>query len=103
MRFPPQVELISFRIAQALCNNALKHSKASQITLELDLRNSVLLMTVTDNGQGFDIQIVRADPGKGLGLKNIESRLAIINARILYDVGIGKGSTFLIESNLENL
>ncbi|MFN8357440.1 MAG: sensor histidine kinase [Spirosomataceae bacterium] len=95
-RFDTKIELAIFRIAQELVNNSLKHSGATEIELSLMKQPSRLLLTVQDNGQGFDLQDTQ-QPNTGLGLKNIESRLSVISGRAVYDVAKGKGSYTIIE------
>ena len=55
-----------------------------------------------DNGIGFDIQEVKTNPSKGIGIRNIESRLSVVNGRVVFDVAKGKGSSILIDVNLSN-
>jgi hypothetical protein len=59
-------------IKEAL-NNAVKHSGASELCFQLEVRNSRLLVAVQDNGQGFDTAAVR--PGRN-GLSNMARRLS---------------------------
>ena len=64
-------------------NNALKHSKASLITIDIEL-NHRLKITIADKGVGIDLQNLRQF---GNGLKNIGRRMESI------------GGTFKIENN----
>ncbi len=77
-RFKPTIELAFYRIAQELFSNAIKHSKASVIHLTLTNEPGWLVMEFKDNGTGFDIDKVR----HGFGLKNLESRVQLINGEI---------------------
>ncbi len=75
------LELMFFRIAQELVNNAIKHANATQIQLVLNCTGEVIQLSVVDNGQGFDLNTIRGDYRRGLGLRNIESRLSVVNGQ----------------------
>jgi signal transduction histidine kinase len=95
-RFKPATEVMLYRITQELVNNSLKHANASQITLRLQLQSDRLVLTYTDNGQGFDHEKIR-QKSTGLGLGSIESRVAILKGRTLWQTHPGHGMTILID------
>lgn len=75
-----QVAISTFRIAQELLNNAIKHGQPDTITLTLTLQDDNLLqLTVQDDGLGFNLSEVEH---QGIGLLNIQSRLSITRGRI---------------------
>ena len=74
----PEVELAFYRIAQELFGNAIKHAEASSIHVTLTEDNGWLVMEFKDNGKGFDLENVK----HGFGLKNLESRVQLINGDI---------------------
>jgi len=78
IRFKPDIELAFYRIAQELFSNAIKHSAATVIHLTLTNESGWLIMEFKDNGKGFDISHVK----HGYGLKNLESRVHLINGEI---------------------
>ena len=77
-RFPSEIEVTLYRIAQELFGNAVKHSGATAIQLVLSKENHSLTMSFSDNGVGFDMDNVK----HGFGLKNLESRAQFINGKI---------------------
>lgn len=79
----PKKELILFRIVQEILNNAIKHSGAGLLHIDLDYTPTGLLLTVTDNGKGFDAEAVKADPQRGIGLRNMENRASLIGGSLL--------------------
>lgn len=83
-RQSPKTELALFRIVQELINNAIKHANASQIKIEIYSSAGKIQLVVEDNGNGFDAESMRKSRAAGLGLKNIESRLSIINGTADY-------------------
>ncbi|RYU96809.1 sensor histidine kinase [Emticicia agri] len=96
-RFDKKIELTIYRIAQELVNNALKHAEAQEITLKLSAQARKLLFIFTDNGKGFDLEAVKKDPKSGLGLRNIESRLSVVNGTFTFKTSIGQGTHTKIE------
>ena len=93
--FDKKIELALYRTAQELVNNALKHAKASVISIQLQVRNNNLVLQVSDNGIGFDLAEINK-PDRGIGIKNIESRISVIKGKIKFDVQKGRGSSFEI-------
>ena len=93
--FDKKIELALYRTAQELVNNALKHAKASVISIQLQVRNNNLVLQVSDNGIGFDLAETNK-PDRGIGIKNIESRISVIKGKIKFDVQKGRGSSFEI-------
>src|SRR3954471_17646371 len=86
-RLKPEKELIVFRIIQELVNNILKHSNSSFIHLTQNLNGSNLYIRMHHDGRG----ITQADFEKlnksnvGLGLKNIQSRLKLVQGQIYFE------------------
>lgn len=85
-----------YRIAQEALQNALKHSRAERITLELDLAESGGTLTVTDDGGGFDL----ADPvvrSRHLGLTVMQERARTIGGRLELRSRPGDGTMVRVE------
>ncbi|MEA5138471.1 sensor histidine kinase [Arcicella rigui] len=99
-RYDSKVELALYRTAQELVNNALKHAEASQIKIILLENKAELLLQVIDDGKGFDLNEVN-QPSRGIGIRNIESRISLIKGQVKFDVEIGKGSNFIISVPLK--
>ncbi len=78
IRLKPEIELAFYRIAQELFSNAIKHSEATVINLTITKDAGWLVMEFKDNGKGFDMSDVR----HGFGLKNLESRVQLINGEV---------------------
>nr|WP_315224063.1 histidine kinase [uncultured Flavobacterium sp.] len=85
-----------FRILQELMNNSLRHGKATEIRIYFKDINGIATCNYEDNGIGFDDTKV-ADY-KGLGMKNIDSRVSFLNGTIKIssqiDHGIAVSFTF---------
>lgn len=98
---PPRLSkntgLMLYRITQELVNNSLKHANASQISLTFKAQDQALNLVYTDNGQGFDYE----QGGRGLGIGNIESRVAMLEGKITWQSGPGRGTKAIIDVPLK--
>lgn len=78
VRVPPPVELACFRILQEALNNVQQHAGASEVQVALRQAAAELVLTVRDDGNGFDRNAVgediRHDEGGGLGLFGMQIR-----------------------------
>ena len=99
----PQKELMIFRVAQELLNNAIKHAEAANIHVTLEF-NSALRLTVEDDGVGFDVGAHKNDKpfAKGLGLFNIENRARLIGADVNFQKALPKGAKITLTLPLEH-
>jgi signal transduction histidine kinase len=78
-----------FRILQELMNNSLRHGKASEIWISFNNIANVPTCNYEDNGIGFDSK--NAENQKGLGMKNIDSRISFLNGEIKINSEVNKG------------
>lgn len=74
-RLDGKLELMLYRSAFELVNNALKHSGATQINVQIIQQVERISLTVQDNGKGFD----PINTSKGTGLNNISNRVTSAN------------------------
>ncbi len=77
--FSEEVKLNIFRIIQELLSNMLKHSGASMASVTLDYTRKELFIIAEDNGVGME---AKHNGKPGIGLKNIESRVKILNGSL---------------------
>lgn len=89
-----------YRIIQELLQNVLKHSKASELIIQLFSREEVFVLMVEDNGVGFDVLDKKTG---GIGLENVKYRVVSMQGLLNVDSFKGKGSTITIEIPLENV
>ncbi len=90
-------EVVLYRIAQELINNAIKHAQANNILVQVICDDKRINLTVEDDGIGY-----QKDALGGIGLKNIESRTQFINATFDVHSQLGAGTTCQVEVNLTN-
>lgn len=94
-RFSSRIEIGLFRIAQELINNVIKHSEASQVSVQLFQNKEQLIMMVEDNGKGF-----QGDSTEGHGLLNIQSRLNTISGEVNYEASTEQGTLVTVRVDL---
>lgn len=85
-RLDSHKELHVYRIVQELTNNVLKHSNASFIVLRLTMSSDELIVTMQHDGEGLNNDQFNTllNESKGIGLKNISSRVQFINGKITF-------------------
>jgi signal transduction histidine kinase len=88
-------EVAVFRIVQELVNNALKHSEAQQINVQIIVEDNRINLVVQDNGKGFDPALI--DKTKTTGLSNIFSRIESLNGQMDLLSQPGKGTEIHVE------
>ena len=89
-------EIIIFRMLQEFFSNTIKHSKATELAVEMDYVRNKLYIKAKDNGKGFEVGNV---PENGIGLSNMKKRGALINAEVSINSEINKGTTLIIAIN----
>ena len=85
--------LTIYRCFQELSTNILKHAKASSVNVQLNLLSGEVELMMEDDGLGFDSVTVPY----GLGIKNIQSRIALYDGELRIDSTPGKGTTSIIK------
>jgi PAS domain S-box-containing protein len=85
-------KLTIFRIIQEALNNAIKHAKASKVSIKILYNATLVEVVIEDNGIGFNLQKVK----KGAGLKNIQNRIYLINGSHNIESAPSKGSKIII-------
>ena len=93
--FPAPVEEALYWIVQESLNNTLKHAQANQVSIHFYLRDSFVLLNITDNGTGFDFS--ESTRNSGLGLKTMQERAAEINSVLKIHSTPAEGTTISIQ------
>lgn len=96
---PLAQELALYRICQELISNALKHAQgATQLIITLQQRDSMLLLAVEDDGCGFMLPSPgEAVASSGVGLRSIDVRVQMLQARLRQQSVVGQGTRMMVE------
>lgn len=94
-RFPPDIENACFRVAQEALTNAIRHSRAQKVVIELRQTEKDLQLTIFDDGHGFDVQsaLKQAKMGSSFGLLGMQERIFLTGGTIKIESTPGKGTT----------
>jgi signal transduction histidine kinase len=92
----PEIEEGLYRVAVEALNNTLRHSFAKRVTVRLFQNERDVVLSVQDDGIGFDPVAVR-ERGGGLGLRGMEERVARMGARFVLKSAPGKGTEVRVE------
>lgn len=101
-RLSESVEAGLYRITQEAIHNAVKYSKATLITIQLFKNEDFIELIITDNGQGFDLPVIRKTLG-GSGLKNMQARAELLNGSFKIQSKIGKGTRIKVSIPVESV
>ena len=77
----PEDQIVLFRIIQEGISNAIKHANAANIFISISQPDKELYITITDDGQGFDINTVT----KGIGLTSMIIRATSLSGTIQWN------------------
>ncbi len=93
-RFPPEVEVTLFRVAQGLIGNILEHSEAKNASIKLECNASECVLRIEDDGVGFDVsELTRVDPsGRGAGVFTMKERVSLVGGHCRIESRPGRGT-----------
>lgn len=93
-RFPPEVEVTLYRVAQGTIGNVLKHSEARNTHIVLECNASECMLQVEDDGKGFDARkLTKVDPGgRGAGLFTMKERVKLVGGYCRVESQPGRGT-----------
>jgi PAS domain S-box-containing protein len=77
-RFPLEIEVNLYRIIQEALTNVAKHAQATEVSIFLSQKDSTTILSVKDNGKGFDANTVLSSPQRGMGIFNMKERVSLL-------------------------
>ncbi len=97
-RYDENIEVVLYRVTCELINNTLKHANAKNIEIVLTHQPKCIIISYSDDGVGFDVNEVIYDNTnpKGMGYKNIISRINTIKGKIDIESNRETGTKILI-------
>lgn len=94
-RLEPYQEVMLFRGIQELLYNAVRHSQAASVKVQMDVGETLIKVTVDDDGKGFDVE--QLDGKGGMGLKVISDRVEMMGGLIETESVVGQGTRVTFE------
>ncbi|NME72324.1 PAS domain-containing sensor histidine kinase [Flammeovirga aprica] len=97
IRLKLSIEMTLYRITQEAINNVMKYANAEKCTIQLLKHSDVLLLTIDDNGQGFD----HVETHKTFGINSMRTRAESLGAYFEINSQKGRGTQILVELPLK--
>lgn len=92
-RLPSVWETAIYRVVQEAITNTAKYAGAEHATVRLESDDEGILVTIEDDGRGFDVAATMADRHRGLGLFGMQERAVLAGGRIEVASVAGRGTT----------
>ena len=91
------MRLALFRVTQEALTNSIKHSEATQATVELTYQDDAVSVLIADNGRGFNLNEVMSDKvHQSWGLLGIQERASLLGGQVRVDSRPGAGTAVMI-------
>ena len=101
LSLPAELEEELYRIAQEALNNGLKHARATAIFVNIEKHDPYVILTVRDNGRGFEPLTI--GDHRGLGLANMKERAGRIDADLAISSTPGEGTLISVKALLDGV
>jgi signal transduction histidine kinase len=86
---PPSVTEALYRVAQETLHNVARHARATRVDIRVRCTRRRIMMTIEDNGVGFEMGRAR----QGLGITNMQERIMAVDGRLTVESEPGVGTT----------
>ena len=97
-RISGEVEQALFRVTQEALSNIVRHSLATQVELALVYEGDNVILTISDNGTGFDVISVE---DKGVGLRSMSERMQALGGEFKVESSQGHGTRIIAQCPLK--
>lgn len=104
-RLSPEAETTLFRIGQEAITNIAKYASASEVDIDLLFEKNRIVLTIKDDGSGFDIEGLLTHPledGRGLGLLGMRERAELLRGKFEVISTSGFGTLIRVELPIQN-
>jgi signal transduction histidine kinase len=98
VEIPDNIQINLYRIAQEAINNALRHGRPEKLNVQLIYSEGEILLTVEDDGVGFDPEKVK----EGVGLQSMRTRAGAMSGDIEIVSKEGKGTIISVAVPIQN-
>ncbi|WP_458411840.1 sensor histidine kinase [Schinkia sp. CFF1] len=92
-RLASRLEVALFRLVQEAVQNAIKHAKAREIQVKIELKNAFGNLIIRDDGIGFDPTVKKEN---SFGIVGMRERIELLKGEIVFESAIGKGTMVVI-------
>ena len=96
-RLRPTVEIAVYRIVQELLNNVMKHAHATEVVVHVVREKGHVVVSVEDNGRGFEPDALTTLPLAGMGLSGVRNRVALLGGELSIKSQVGRGTIISFE------
>lgn len=93
-RLPERMEIALFRLVQESVQNACKHAKATEINVKIELKKQVAIISIKDNGVGFDTDEQQVN---SFGIIGMKERVDMLNGEFNVFSKLNYGTTVLLK------
>jgi two-component system sensor histidine kinase DegS len=102
-QLPLEVGVTLFRVAQGAIGNILEHSAAKNTSIKLQCNARECLLSIEDDGTGFDVgKVTQVDPsGRGAGLFAMKERVRLVGGACRVESQPGRGTKVIVKVPLE--
>jgi len=94
-RYSAAIETALYRIVQEAMTNTAKYARASQLGIVFEDREKELVVTIVDDGIGFDVEKT-LHTGKGLGVFGMKERAQLLGGTVNIRSAPGEGTTVIV-------
>ena len=97
-KLPTKTETALFRILQESTTNIVKHAKAKNARIKLEFRKNLFILSIEDDGKGFDLkkQTTARHKKRGMGLPNMRERVEILDGHFTIESQRGDGTRITV-------
>ncbi|MBZ0309978.1 MAG: hypothetical protein K8I82_28205, partial [Anaerolineae bacterium] len=96
LHLTPECEITAYRFLQEALTNVYKHAEASRVTIKLRHQANFIMLSVNDNGRGFDRKNQAQKKDRlSLGLTGLQERLALVGGELIIHSQPGRGTTLI--------
>lgn len=101
-RLATEIEVVLYRVVQEALHNAHKHARGAAVHVTLTVRQQQILLTIRDEGPGFDPREVARRAGReSWGLTSMRERADLVGARFVVTSRLGYGTEVTVTLPLQ--
>ena len=94
------MEIVFYRIVQEALTNVVKHSGATSVWISIKSEDSLVVVTIKDNGCGFNMDEIMESEERGLGLFGMKERMSTIGGELKIHTTPGQGTEIVAKSRV---